>query len=312
MTNLLRSAIFIFFIIGTTLQSITHADAIIFADQKINVRYESTLTEPPREQAYLWLQRVAGALLTVYHRLPKDQFEIQVRRNTSGDSPVPWGQISRGNPTIAALFINPAFSLEEIARDWTAYHELSHLFIPYRGYGNLWFSEGLATYYQNIVQARRGLLNEYQFWKKMNDGFKRGYNQNTWPNHSLKVISESMGKYRAFMRVHWSGVHYWMRSDLKLRKLSQNKKSLDTVLLQLKECCESKSLSAIAIARQLDQLAGVDFFARDFEKYKNSLSMPAYQQMLSELGIIDGESHLEFDDEAMNAELRKSIYHGDS
>ena len=56
--------------------------------------------------------------------------------------------------------VNPESSMQEITNDWTAFHELSHLLIPYRGHGDLWFSEGLATYYQNIIQARAGVLSE--------------------------------------------------------------------------------------------------------------------------------------------------------
>lgn len=294
--------------------ALTHSDLIKHADQQIHIQYTSSLDKAESQQTYRWLQQVTGALLTVYGAWPKDTFNIAIQRSSSRHSPVPWGQVTRGNPDTVTLVINPEFNLQEITDDWTAFHELSHLLIPYRGHGDLWFSEGLASYYQNIIQARSGLLSETDLWQKLASGFARGHKQNSWSQVDLVKISDNMRRYRSFMRVHWSGVHYWLTADIKLRQQSQNKMTLDTLLKQLKDCCEHKSMSAAAIARKLDRLAKTDIFKPLFDEYRASHAMPDYQRVLSDLGVItgqyDGGYDVQLTADAPNVEIRKSIYQG--
>lgn len=294
----------------------TRADTITHKYQRINVDYASSLGRPERQQLYVWLQAVADALLTVYGEWPKDRFSISIRTASSRHSPVPWGQVTRGNPDNVLLVVNPEADLREIMSDWTAFHELSHLLIPYRGHGDMWFSEGLATYYQSIIQARAGLLSEAGLWAKLAAGFDRGRNQNQWPQVDLAEISDHMRKYRNFMRVHWSGVHYWLTADIRLRQQSDNKTTLDGVLKQLKNCCQQRSMSAAAIAERLDLIAGVNIFKPLFIEYRASRAMPDHRPILTGLGVIAGQHvRAEYDvaltAEAPDAEIRKSIYQGD-
>ena len=234
-----------------------------------------------------------------------------IQRSSSRHSPVPWGEVSRGNPDTVSLTIDPEFGFQEISQDWTAYHELSHLFIPYRGHGDLWFSEGLATYYQNVIQARSGLLSEAGLWGKLASGFARGRQQNPWSHLPLAEISDHMGRYRSFMRVHWSGVHYWLTADIKLRQQSQNKTSLDALLKQLKDCCEHKSMSAASIALKLDQLAGTTIFKPLFDEYRVSHAIPDYHPTLTSLGVKHRKYDVVLTADTPNAAIRKSIYQGD-
>jgi len=292
----------------------THSDSLIYSDQRIHILYASTFNKVEQQQTYRWLKQVAEALRTVYGEWPKDKFNITIEHGSSGNGPVPWGQVTRSNPDNVLLVINPESSIQDIMYDWTAFHELSHLFIPYRGYGDLWFSEGLATYYQNIIQARTGILSETELWNKLTAGFERGRKQNQWAKKNLAEISDNMRKYRNFMRVHWSGVHYWLTTDIKLRQQSQNKVTLDSLLKQLKTCCQNKSMSAVELVGQLDQLAGSDIFKSRFLEYRASYVMPEYDSILTRLGVISHRDDHEFDvllkSNAPNTDIRTSIYKG--
>jgi len=296
------------------------ADLIKYSDQTISVKYTPSLNKAQRHQTYEWLKLVTDALRTVYGKWPKDKFNIHIKTSTSNRSPVPWGQVTRGTPDEVLLVINPDAGFKEITRDWTAFHEFSHLLIPYRGYGNIWFSEGLATYYQNVIQARAGLIREDELWNELASGFERGRQENNLSHLNLKEISDNMRKYRNFMRVHWSGVHYWLSVDVKLRQLSQNDMSLDTVLKQLNDCCYNKSMSASEIAEKLDQLVGVHWpsnkssikiFKPAFDQYKASHTMPDYVPLLSSLGVIYNQREsVVLSVDASRAEIRKRIFIG--
>jgi len=292
----------------------THADSLLNANQRIYIQYAPTLNKTERQQAYQWLKQVADALRTVYGEWPKDKFNITVKHGSRSDSPVPWGQVTRGNPDKVLLVINPESTIQEITHDWTAFHELSHLLIPYRGYGDMWFSEGLATYYQNIIQARAGLMSETDLWNKLAAGFERGRQQNQWSDKNLQEVSDNMRQYRNFMRVHWSGVHYWLTADIELRKQSQNKITLDYVLKLLKNCCQHQSMSVTEIVEQLDQLAGITIFKPLFLEYRASHAMPDYRPALTGLGVMIHQQNYKTDvslkANAPDSHIRTNIYNG--
>jgi len=277
-------------------------------NQVISIYYHDSFKESELKITHKWLQQVTNALLTVYGELPNDSFKIFIKRSSSRTSPVPWGEVERGEPNSVLLVINPELGYDELLGDWTAFHELSHLLLPYRGYGNIWFSEGLATYYQNIIRARSGLLDETEMWHKIVAGFERGSKEQSWDHINLREVSDSLGETRQFMRVHWSGVLYWLTGDIKLRKLGKG--NLDNVLKKLKDCCEASSMSAEAIANKLDELAKTKVFAPLFDQYYKSYRIPDYKSTLSELGVehdiwTDG---VMLDDDASLANIRSQIY----
>ena len=283
-------------------------DRIEHGDQLISVYYDASINEAERKTTHLWLQRVAKALLTVYDSFPKDSFRITIQRSSSRSSPVPWGQVERGRPTNVLLVINPDLGYDKLISDWTAFHELSHLLLPYRGYGDIWFSEGLATYYQNIIQARSGLFDEAGLWHRIVVGLRHGSQQQRWEHLTLTEVSDNLGETRQYMRVHWSGVLYWLNADVALRK--QNKGTLDSVLEKLKACCEWRSMSADDIAHTLDTLSDAKVFVPLFDKFSNTYRIPEYQAMLADLGVLQSSwtGAVSLLDTAHLADIRRRIY----
>ena len=266
-----------------TLLASSQYDQITRGKQQITLQYDSSFTEAERRMIYRWLEKVADGLRTVYGELPQDNFRIDVERSSRQSGPVPWGEVDRDEPTTVTLQINPEYGYDGLLADWTAFHELSHLLLPYQGYGDVWISEGLATYYQNITQARSGLFTETQMWQDIVDGLERGRKQITSSHTTLSEVSDSMREHRLFMRVYWSGVLYWLSSDVELRK--QGKGTLDEALKKLKDCCETHSMSAAQIAYRLDALMNTNLFLPKFRQYSQSHAMPDYKSILRELGV---------------------------
>ena len=259
------------------------SDEISNGDQLVSIHFDASLNAAERKITQQWLKEVTDALLTVYGQFPQDNFDITIKRSSSQTSPVPWGQVDRGTPANVLLVINPDLGYDELISDWTAFHELSHLLLPYRGYGNIWLSEGLATYYQNIIQVRSDLLDDKEMWQKIMAGFTRGSNDQRWRHLNLTDVSDKLRETRQFMRVHWSGVLFWLTADVALRKEGVN--SLDSALKKLQDCCAEQSMSAEAIVRKLDQLTDENIFVPLFNEYRNSYSIPAYETLLADLGV---------------------------
>ena len=255
-------------------------------DQQLTVDLHFTIVgENKQKETLAWVEHVANALATVYGRWPRDSWRVEVRPIAifSAD-PVPWAQVTRGDPDRVSLYIDGMASRDKLVNNWTAYHEFAHLLIPYRGWGDMWFSEGLASYYQNILQFRAGVFDEREMWQRLHDGFIRG-RDNRRPDLSLAELSPRMRKERSFMRVYWSGAWYFLKADVELRKRSSGEMTLDDALGQLNQCCRDESMSVESMVRRLDQLTDEQLFVPLYHQLRASHEIPEFESLYRALGL---------------------------
>ena len=279
--------------------------------QKISLQFESSLTTAQKVTIQQWIIHSSKALKTVYGELPVDHFITKIKASTRNRGVVPWGEVSRDTPPEVTLVINVNSSLVELKDDWTIYHEFSHLLIPYDGGNSRWLSEGLASYYQNVLQARSGMFTEQKMWQKLYEGFERGRKQTNFNHQKLSYVSEHMRENHNYMRVYWSGALFWLQADVALRQLNQ-KTSLDSALLELRQCCFNKSLSAFEIITQLDNVTHSKVFNTLHQEFSNSYAIPTYDEFFQTLGIIQQTDHIKLSDVGQWVNLRENIYSGDS
>jgi hypothetical protein len=248
------------------------------------------------------------SLSAVYGNMPRHNLHVAVKPiGKRSDDPVPWAQVNRGDPNTVSFYIDGSASRSRLLHNWTAYHEFSHLLLPYQGYGDLWFSEGLASYYQNILQLRAGKISEQEFWKKLDSGFKRGQADDAFDHLSLAELSPRMRETRSFMRAYWSGAMMYLLADIELRRSSNGQESLDSALGALNRCCADRAMSAQQIAAKLDELLGRDLFQSSFNRFQLSTGVPEYASIYERLGIsINGGSIMLSDSAPMSA-IRKQI-----
>jgi hypothetical protein len=278
--------------------------------QSIELRFDSSFNPVQKSNATLWVIHASNALKTVYGEFPVDYFITQIKASKRGLEPVPWGEVNRESPSEVVLVINKNASLKQLNDDWTIYHEFSHLLIPYDAGDERWLSEGLASYYQNILQARIGMFDEEKMWKKLFEGFERAKKQTNYSYQKLSYLSENMESNHNFMRIYWSGALYWLEADIALRQLN-NPQSLDSALLKLRRCCFKDPLSATEIIHQLDALTNSKIFSRLFQTFSTSLRIPAYNTLLNSLGVQQKNGTISLSEAAVFSDLRKSIYLGD-
>ncbi len=219
-----------------------------------------------------WLNWNRQALICAYGTEPNKEFSVAVNASkAASNSPIPWGQVNRGPLHNRIRFIvDQQASYQDLISDWTAYHEYSHLLIPYQGWGDMWFSEGLASYYQNILQFRMGVISAAEAKQKLLAGFKRGIDDNPAAHLTLSELSDDMSRYRAYMRVYWSGAWYFWQADQALRQQGQ---SLDLALQYLNNCCSQQQLSVKEIVQILDQYSHTPLFAPLYTQTSNSYSL---------------------------------------
>lgn len=264
------------------------------------------------EKLLAWIDHIATALARVYGHWPRRTWQIAIAPASGRASdPIPWAEVRRGEVDRVEFFTVTAAPLAALKGAWTGYHELAHLLIPYRGWGDAWFSEGLASYYQEIMQARSGTISERKLWQRLYDGFQRGRAQQEFDGQPLAAVSDSMRETGAFMRVYWSGAWYFLAADTRLRLQSGGRQSLDQALAALNRCCADQQLSVPRIVARLDELNRLVLFETLYAEAAASTRVPDFESLFAILGIdvVDGEVRLQ--QAGPGARLRRQIAGGD-
>jgi len=282
-------------------------------DARLRVIVEGVAERERVDELQRWLAECADAALTAYGRLPLREATVLIRQSRSRDggarqgrrgdpSPVPWGQTRREDGVSVLLYVRPDAGLDELRDDWTAVHELSHLFHPYLGPDGRWLAEGLASYYQNVLRARAGQLDGDEAWRRLDAGFERG--RGSGAGAPLGEIGWSRA---STMRIYWGGAMFWLEADLALRR--DRRLDLDTVLSRYARCCldgDSESAPAEFVA-ELDRLGGGGVFTSLFRRYAAMREFPPTRDAYRALGLDRQDGRLRFSDRAEAVRLRRAI-----
>jgi hypothetical protein len=265
--------------------------------------------DPPADPhiAHAWVERAARAVATLYGEFPLASPQILLFPRGHSGEPVPWGLVVRGGGAAAQLYFDKYRSLADLDADWTATHELSHMLLPYLDDNATWLSEGFASYYQNVLRARAGMLTSRQAWEELAGGFERGRRDTR--DESLEETTRNMGRERAFMRVYWSGAAFVLLADLRLRRETDGRQSLDTALAELRRCClpSDRYWSGRELLDKLDAITGTKFFPELADGIARSREFPDLSAPYHELGLRIENGALQLDAEPRAAALRDAI-----
>ena len=181
------------------------------------------------QQADTWLavgSRAAALIAQAHGTVPTPQLQIVIVPWGTSAQPIAFGQINRGGLGGVQLFVDAQATATALEKDWVLPHELAHLLHPYLGRGRgRWLAEGLASYYQNILRARLGLITADDAWDRFFAGLERGRADRS-PG-ALDVVADRRGGY---MRTYWAGAAFWLDIDLSLRE--RGHPGLDHLLAQ--------------------------------------------------------------------------------
>ncbi len=231
-----------------------------------------------------WIKDAAGAVTGLYGRFPVGAAQVLVIPQAEGGGPVPYGHVMRGGSGAVRFFINQRRPLREFLTDWTAIHEFTHLALPLVRRGGAWLSEGIASYYQEVLRARSGRLSAREAWQQLHEGFERG--EQASGEATLLEASANIYRDSAYTRVYWSGAAIALLADVQLRKLSPGK-SLDSALEKLARCCQpwDRAWSARALMDRLDNLTGTSVFTALYREHVTSAAFPDLTAVYADLGL---------------------------
>ena len=260
------------------------------------------------EKMTRWMETVARANVTAYGRLPLDEIQVMLIRSDARRGAVGFGQSTRGQGQALAIFVDPRRPFEELRDDWTAVHELAHAAHPSLGDAGSWLAEGLASYWQNVLRARAGLITPEEAWLKLDAGFGRG---RTAPeaDKALHDVTADMHEHGNYMRVYWAGAAYWLAVDLELRRTSGGALSVDAAMSKFRDCCLARMLpwTPQAFTAKLDELVGTDVFGKRWREFDAQRGFPDVDASFRALGIVKENGALRYDDSAPDAAVRRAI-----
>lgn len=281
----------------------TNTRVLHAGDSALRVEIAGVDDHARMEMLQRWIRESAEATKTLSGRFPLRDAYVRVQQIDSRDSsPVPWGQTQRRRGVGVLLYVRRNADYDALRGDWTAVHELSHLYHPYLGDSGRWLAEGLASYYQNVFRARAGMLGADEAWQRLDAGFRRG--EAATSDMRLDAVGRGRG---GTMRVYWAGAAYWLEADLMLRR--ERGTSLDTVLDEYARCCldGNAMLAPDDFIAALDQLAGGELLATLYQRHAALREFPALDSTCRQLGIERRGNGLRFAGTRDAVRLRKAI-----
>lgn len=109
----------------------------------------------------------------------------------------------------------------DLARDWVMTHEMLHVAFPNMSFRQRWMEEGLSTYLEPLLRARRGRHDAPQVWAE----FVRAM-----PQGLPKEGDQGLDRTFTWGRRYWGGALFWFYVDVEIRKRTDGVRSLDDVL----------------------------------------------------------------------------------
>ena len=250
---------------------------------------------PQARDLYInWTRRVAETVVHEFGRLPVSSTQVVVMPTWFGSDPVPGGEVRRGNGSGLVLIPNTDATSSELMHDWTLYHEFTHLFHPYLGSEGRWVAEGIASYYQNVLRARAGVISAETAWQRLVAGFDRGKRK----SRGGETVADG-----GLMRTYWTGAVMALELDMRLRQ--QVGITLSSVLGEFADCClpAPRSWQPFKFMQRLDAISDTELFTDLYGRYSSSTEFPNHNDLLRELDIDSSEDTLTFGVSA----LRNSI-----
>lgn len=253
-----------------------------------------------------YIRSGAEAVATLNGRLPFERAQILVVPVGPGRDDVAFGHVGRGGGGSVMLFVRENAELESMKRDWILVHELSHLALPYVRRADAWLSEGLATYYQEVLRARGGLRTPLESWRALHSGLASG-RRDGGSARSLREESANMRQTFAFRRVYWGGAAFALELDVALRRQGS---SLDALLARLEDCCteQYEPWSAQRLISELDRLSGSSLPSEIAARHLAAEQIPALTDLYDFLGLrVVDDGGLQLDGSAPGADIRRAI-----
>ena len=259
---------------------------------------------PTRALIADWLATAGSVVSLPSGAFPVQRAQVIVVPTSPSHFPIHFGYTGRSGGASIVLFTPTDMDLAAFRADWIAIHEFSHLLHPFVERDDAWLSEGLATYLQEVLRVRAGLLPAQRAWQRLFDGAARGRETDQSLAHETRIMRFA-GNYE---RVYWAGAAIALMVDVELRRKTGGQVSLDDVLAKLAhEPRVQHAVSAHDLLGHMDRLAGVDVFRATAHRYLVGTQLPDLTDLYRSLGLADEAGEVVVERGAPLAWIRDAI-----
>lgn len=272
----LLSAFYVYLFIHILLNMATANEPIFTKKEEVTFSNLSTLSLSQQKTIKQWINSGINASQTTLGLPYQEGYHFDLMPRYFASEPVPWARVIRGDIDSIELHFFRYASFAQLKKDWTLYHELSHLYHPLFEYSDFWLAEGLATYLQQLIMFQNRVINRDEFYQRISAGLSRGKRNTKEQIGRLNSVSENMWQLDAFQRVYWSGVAYFIEVENALKK--QNKPNLLSLIKRYQVCCRQShknTETGINFVKDLDRLSRSAIFSSHYFRYRNRTDFPA-------------------------------------
>jgi hypothetical protein len=275
----------------------------------IEVAILEGLSPDTRAHVVPWLEQAARAVALPFGRFPRADAQVVVIPTAPSAEPVRFGTMNRGGGASAAMLLPANAELQPLLHDWVAVHEFSHLLAPFIERDDAWLSEGLATYYQEVLRVRTGMELEQDAWRRLYEGSLLGRDA----KHSLAEQSADMFRSFSFKLVYWAGASFALMGDVELRRRTHGRLSLDQVMAELAASadCSQRSFTAREVIERLDRIAGAPIFSDLMKRWVHGPTLPDLDALYGRLGLAVGADGVQMSAGSEDSWIREAIMHGE-
>jgi predicted metalloprotease with PDZ domain len=245
-----------------------------------------------------WITESARAVRGYFGRAP-------IRRTLLLISPEPGRgifyarTIGNGGATIVAP-LGRATTAADLAASWQLIHELLHVAFPNLESRHAWLEEGMATYVEPLIRARRGTITAEEAFAHFHR--RMPYGLPLRDDHGLDNT-------HTWGRTYWGGALFCLLADLAIRERTENRRSLDdalgAVLAEGGNVSERWTIDEVIEAG--DRATGVPVLR---ELYASMAPAPRdvdLDALWARLGVVGKGDGVVFDDRAPLAAVRRAM-----